>query len=45
MYHKYNEDTMITSAKQNKATPMYYKYNGEHNDHLRYTRQSNNNVL
>ena len=29
----------------NKATPMYRKYNGEHNDHLRYTRQSNTNVL
>ena len=24
----------------NKATPMYRKYNGEHNDHLRYARQT-----
>ena len=35
----------MNSTTQDKATLMYHKYNGEHNDHLRYTRQSNTNVL
>ena len=39
-YYKYNGDTMINSAMmQDKATPMYYKYSGEHNNDLHYTRQ------